>query len=156
MLNIQFKAQDWYDTAAAQKDPKAKHLAIIVGDSVLEYNYPQKHCIEAFNNRIKELETIEDLDNTIPAAAEPQNQISYLLDLTLSSEDPAELKAYKNRAYQQALKIQKKTFTIYLRHKATGSELDLKEVKGLDLFNTMLTEIKGFGFNQNIQVKFKK
>jgi len=61
MLNIQLKAQDWYNTAAEQKDPKAKHLAIIVGDSVLEYNAPQKHCIDAFNNRITELEATKDL-----------------------------------------------------------------------------------------------
>jgi hypothetical protein len=156
MLNIQFRAQNWYDIAAAQKDPKAKHLAIIVGDSVLEYNYAMKHCIEAFDNRITELETIEDLEKTIPAAAEPQEKIGAVLDMYLTSESTGEKNAYVKFAYLQCLKIRKDIFTIYLKHKHSESELDLKEVTGLDLFDTMLTEIKAFGFNKNIQVMFKK
>ena len=90
------------------------------------------------------------------ATAEPQEKIGAVLDMYLTSESTGEKNAYVKFAYLQCLKIRKDIFTIYLKHKHSESELDLKEVTGLDLFDTMLTEIKAFGFNKNIQVMFKK
>ena len=154
MLNIELQAQEWYNTAKEQKDPQARHLAIIVGDSVLEYNTAQKHCIDAFNNRLTELEVAEDLEHNINTAR-AHEQIACLLDMYLTTENEGEKNAYRKRAYNQALKIQKNIFTIYLKHKATGNKMDLKQVTGINLWNEMLQEIAGFNFNKNIAVRFK-
>ena len=73
----------------------------------------------------------------------------------LTTENEGEKNAYRKRAYNQALKIQKNIFTIYLKHKATGNKMDLKQVTGINLWNEMLQEIAGFNFNKNIAVRFK-